>query len=249
MVLICLPRPAGIDPRKGRWILADVPYKGLSGPSSVVIAASRFIAECSEVFHDIEGGMQIDMPRHLGSLANDLAEYCLAHKLGVDPMSFCELSGQLFARRQEQRRGDRLIDWRTVDQIRETLNRAVITKDLLVRLLERDIQRPATDSDASQGDGGAGAERDDALPKSKRADSPSRVRARAAYEYAMAEITNAEKMTAAELFHAIKEDGKMDDGLPPTAESFTKYLNDCGIRLKKGDHKTACGSVVRRSDL
>jgi len=93
------------------------------------------------------------------------------------------------------------------------------------------------------------AESDDALPKSKRADSPSRVKARAAYDYAMERIPNASFMTVPELFDAIKKDGEAAEMLPPTAESFTKYLNDCGIRLKKGGPKATGGSVVRRSDL
>ena len=93
------------------------------------------------------------------------------------------------------------------------------------------------------------AESDDALPKSKRAGSPSRVKARAAYEYAMERIPNASLMTLPELFDAIKKDGEAAEMLPPTAESFMKYLNDCGIRLKKGGPKATGGSVVRRSDL
>ena len=93
------------------------------------------------------------------------------------------------------------------------------------------------------------AESDDALPKSKRADSPSRVKARAAYEYAITNIKYAGSMTFPELFDAIKKDGEAAEMLPPTAESFMKYLNDCGIRLKKGGPKATGGSVVRQSDL
>ena len=88
-----------------------------------------------------------------------------------------------------------------------------------------------------RGDDKAEAESDDALPKSKRADSPSRIKARSAYDYAMERIPDANVMTAPELFDAIKKDGEAAAMLPPTAESFTRYLNDCGIRLKKGGPK------------
>ncbi|MBL8854884.1 MAG: hypothetical protein JNK57_13040 [Planctomycetaceae bacterium] len=92
-------------------------------------------------------------------------------------------------------------------------------------------------------------ETDDKLPKQLRKDSPSRVKAKSAYDYAMERIPNANVMTVAELFNAITEDGEAKEMLPPTAESFTKYLNDCGIRLKKSGSKTAGSSVVRQSDL
>jgi len=95
-----------------------------------------------------------------------------------------------------------------------------------------------------RGDDKGEAESDDALPKSKRADSPSRIKARSAYDYAMERIPHAHAITAPELFDAIKKDGEAVAML-----SFTKYLNDCGIRLKKGGPKAAGDSVVRRSDL
>lgn len=90
---------------------------------------------------------------------------------------------------------------------------------------------------------------DDALPKSKRAGSPSRIKAKSAYDYAMTRIPDANAMTGRELFDAIKKDGEAAEMLPPTATSFITYLNDCGIRLKKCGPKAAGGSVVRRCDL
>ena len=91
-------------------------------------------------------------------------------------------------------------------------------------------------------------ETDDKLPKALRKDSPSRVRAKAAYDYAMQQIPDAHAMTTVELFHAIREDGEAQEMLPPTPESFVKYLNDCGVRLRKSDTKPTSSSVVRRSD-
>lgn len=91
-------------------------------------------------------------------------------------------------------------------------------------------------------------ETDETLPKKIRKNSPSRVKAKAAFDYAMQQIPNADKMTAVELFDAICDDGEAKELLPPSAESFTKYLNDCGIRLRKSDTKPTGRSVVRRSD-
>ena len=91
-------------------------------------------------------------------------------------------------------------------------------------------------------------ETDDKLPKKLRKDSPSRVGAKAAYDYAMQQIPDAHAMTAVELFDAIREDGEAQEMLPPTPESFVKYLNDCGVRLRKSDTKPTSSSVVRRSD-
>jgi hypothetical protein len=91
-------------------------------------------------------------------------------------------------------------------------------------------------------------EKDDKLPEKLRKDSPSRVKAKAAYDYAMQQIPNANKMTAVELFDAICDEGEAKEMLPPSAESFTKYLNDCGVRLRKSDTKPTSRSVVRRSD-
>jgi hypothetical protein len=90
---------------------------------------------------------------------------------------------------------------------------------------------------------------DEKLPQRLRKDSPSRVKAKAAFDYAMERISNAHAMTAVELFDAIREDGEAKEMLPPTAESFTKYLNDCGIRLRKSDTKPSGRSTVQRSDM
>ena len=93
------------------------------------------------------------------------------------------------------------------------------------------------------------AEKDDALPKSKRAESLSRVKAQSAYEYAMDHIPDASEMTGPELHAAIKKDDEVAAMVPDNPESFVRYLNDCGTKLKKGGPKAAGGSVVRRSDL
>lgn len=93
------------------------------------------------------------------------------------------------------------------------------------------------------------ARTDDRLPKSKRAASPSRVKARSAYDYAIERIENAHAMTGPELHAAILEDGEAAAMVPANPETFVRYLNDGGIRLKKGESKSAGGSVVRRSDL
>ncbi len=119
---------------------------------------------------------------------------------------------------------------------------------------ERSKQTPKTLAGAPAPLGGHpgsanAGEPDDAMPKALRANSRSRIKAKSAYEYAMERIPDANEMTATELFDAIKQDGEAAEMLPPSAESFTKYLNDCHIRLKKSDSKTIGGSVVRKSDL
>ncbi len=95
---------------------------------------------------------------------------------------------------------------------------------------------------------GAQNNSDDQQPKRLRKDSPSRLKARSAYDYAMERFDHANKMTAVELFDAIKRDGEAAEMLPPTPEAFTRYLNDSGIRLRKSGPKSASGSVIRQSD-
>jgi len=153
---------------------------------------------------------------------------------------------------------DGIPDWMfsaPVDVLQELAEVARRETDTAIQRLTDRFQKAAfTQHEIAQGIQAAHAERtpaesDDALPKSKRADSPSRIKAKSAYCYAMERIPNAHAMTAPELFDAIKENEETAAMLPPTAESFTKYLNDCGIRLKKGGPRAAGGSVVRQSDL
>jgi hypothetical protein len=90
---------------------------------------------------------------------------------------------------------------------------------------------------------------DDELPKSKRGDSPSRVKARAAYEYAMERIPGAREMTLSELFDAIHVHGEASEMIPNRPDTFRRYLNDCGIRLKKSGPRATGRSVARLSDI
>lgn len=112
--------------------------------------------------------------------------------------------------------------------------------------VEAQLSSTASDSGGIVGDSKPSSR--DTAQKSKRADSRSRVKARAAYDYAMERIPNANTMTAPELFDAIKEDGEAAAMLPPTATSFVTYLNDGGIKLRKGGPKAPGGSVVRQCD-
>jgi hypothetical protein len=91
-------------------------------------------------------------------------------------------------------------------------------------------------------------ESDDALPAKQRRLSPSRVKAKATYDWGMSKIPGAEDMTIAELYNAIELHPSIaSDDLPPNAEAFGKYLRDAGVKryLTKADKE---GGSVRRPD-
>ena len=116
------------------------PYRGLSSADDVIINSTRFVLESRDLIEDINGGRSIDPPaRHLGSLAFDLAEFCDRNAPSIDPTRFLELSNQIYARYQEQRRHERTDEWRTIEQMRDTLSRAVNAKDRLIRLLSSNV--------------------------------------------------------------------------------------------------------------
>ena len=95
---------------------------------------------------------------------------------------------------------------------------------------------------------------------------PSRVKAKAAYEYALTVIEGAKDMTIADLFEALKS--RLDteiakahgqqmerlqefkDSLPPNPETFGKYLRDAGIRRynSRGEPRPT-RSIRRRGEL
>jgi hypothetical protein len=106
----------------------------------------------------------------------------------------------------------------------------------------------------------AGEEQDDKLP-------PSRVKARATYEYALNTITGAGEMTVAELFDAVRDRldaeickaaGKqaeqlqeLKDSLPDNAETFGRYLREAGVKKydKTGQHRLPSRSIRRKSEI
>jgi len=62
---------------------------------------------------------------------------------------------------------------------------------------------------------------------------PSRVKARAAYEWALKNIPDAGKLTRQKLFDAIRASElppDLRDSMPPNAVAFQKYINDAGVR-------------------
>ena len=101
--------------------------------------------------------------------------------------------------------------------------------------------------------GGTGTSTDDNSDIPTRKLSPSRVKARAVYEYAWQEIEGAKTMTIRELFNAIitrldaliveatgDEEEKLKelrDSLPSNSETFGRYLHQAGIKRysSKGD--------------
>ena len=92
---------------------------------------------------------------------------------------------------------------------------------------------------------------------------PSRVKARAVYEYAMEVIPGAEKMTRSELLEATKnrldseiakafggETEKLQElreSLPPNGAAFGKYLRDAGIKKYNSKGDRTPGRSIRRS--
>ena len=72
---------------------------------------------------------------------------------------------------------------------------------------------------------------DDSPAKAIRRVSPSRTKAKAAYDYAIAYIPGAEKMTIGELFDAImNHPSDASKALPPNAEAFGVYLREAGVK-------------------
>ena len=90
--------------------------------------------------------------------------------------------------------------------------------------------------------------RDDKLPAKQRKLSPSRINAKATYDWAMSNVSGAEDMTIAELYDAIEcHPSNASEALPPNAETFGKYLRDAGVRIYNKLGKSA-GKSVQRSD-
>ena len=85
---------------------------------------------------------------------------------------------------------------------------------------------------------------DDELPAKHRKLAPSRIKAKAAYDWALSEIVGAEDMTIAELFEAIDcHPSNASQALPPNAEAWGKYLRDAGVKRYNTDQKQTGGSV------
>jgi hypothetical protein len=77
------------------------------------------------------------------------------------------------------------------------------------------------------------ADTDSKLPKKLRKDSPSRVKAKAAHDYAMERIQNAPHMTIAELHAAILADPEVADMVPARADAFGTFLREAGVKRYK----------------
>lgn len=88
---------------------------------------------------------------------------------------------------------------------------------------------------------------DDSLPAKVRKTAPSRDKARAAYDWALSEIPGAADMTIAELYDAIEHHpSDAYKALPPTAESFARYLRDTGLNIYNKAEKGR--RTVRKAD-
>lgn len=80
---------------------------------------------------------------------------------------------------------------------------------------------------------GISADTDSKLPKKLRKDSPSRIKAKAAHDYAMERIPNAPHMTIAELHAAILADPEVADLVPARADAFGTFLREAGVKRYK----------------
>ena len=99
-----------------------------------------------------------------------------------------------------------------LDEIRNgSLTAAEIFEHAVAWADRKRIEAKLSGNNTERKDECAKPESDDDLPKSKRANQPSRVKARSAYDYAMERIPDANVMTAPELFDAIKKDGEAGD--------------------------------------
>jgi len=89
---------------------------------------------------------------------------------------------------------------------------------------------------------------EDRLPGKLRRLSPSRVEAKALYDWAMSAIPNAEVMTYRELYEAVECHPAIPSNfLPPNPEAFGKYLRDAGV--KKNQSRKGKPAMTKRSDL
>jgi hypothetical protein len=77
---------------------------------------------------------------------------------------------------------------------------------------------------------------------------PSRQKARRAYDWALGNIPGAENMTVAELFNAVKT-GDAADMLPPTSQSFERYLREAGVERYSKQQRRASRSVRRAEEI
>jgi hypothetical protein len=100
-------------------------------------------------------------------------------------------------------------------------------------------------------------------PEANKDLAPSRVKARAVYEWAMGRIEGAERMTIAELLDAARKRLEVEAGkatgaeaeklaelradLPSSADTFGKYLRDAGIKQYNAKGERQPGRSVRRA--
>ncbi len=105
---------------------------------------------------------------------------------------------------------------------------------------------------------------DDSMPAKLRGERPSRVKARAVYDWAIGAIPNAEHMTINEIYdHARRELGRLRDrasgekaeqyeellgGLPRNGETFGRYLRDTGLKRYNTGTASTTGGSVRSAD-
>lgn len=160
-------------------------------------------------------------------------------------------ANELFYAGEEERPGClHFMLWQPAEAYEYALNDCPnVTDDLLLLLAKLVLQSNQKNQSGPASDSPIGTD-DDNLPKSQRKVSRSRTLARSAYEYASENVPNAQEMTIKELHRKLQECQQTADMLPRNADTWRKYLNDCGIRHKKSSpvERDPGKSIIRASD-
>jgi hypothetical protein len=135
----------------------------------------------------------------------------------------------------------------------ESATNAQRNKLKLIRDFNRNLRDGATGEDGDAGEtetplplSNDTGQDDDALPAKQRKLAPSRLKAKALYEWAASQIPGAEDMTIQELFSAIESHpSDASEALPPNPETFGKYLRDAGVRKYSTQKDKAQGKSVQ----
>lgn len=108
---------------------------------------------------------------------------------------------------------------------------------------------PAPEAEAAGANAGEGKPQQAEQPDPDTGLPPSRIKAKAAYDWAMQTIDGAGKMTVPELHDAIMHHPQgPTDCIPDNAEAFGKYLRDAGVKRYDGTGKRRLSRNVRRPE-
>ena len=125
-----------------------------------------------------------------------------------------------------------------------------IVRGVLVASLQRDHTAQIDVLDGVDAMIDQASSRVDAAGESKRGQSNARVKAKAAYQYAIERIPGAADMTVKELHAAISAHDEINHLIPAKPDTFRKYLNQGDIAIKKSMVAKEPGrSIVREHEI